>query len=66
MYTNVAMPFNVLNLDYSFIFYTWVLTMRRNLSMQAKPIKTKKIIMMIIIIFNIFVLIETPDWNDKL
>lgn len=28
--------------------------------MTAKPIKTKKIIMMIIIIFNIFVLIKTP------
>lgn len=34
--------------------------------MTAKPIKTKKIIMMIIIMFNIFVLIKTPSWNDKL
>lgn len=34
--------------------------------MIAKPIKTKKIIMMIIIIFNMFVLIKTPNWNDKL
>lgn len=34
--------------------------------MTAKPIKTKKIIMMIIIMFSILALIKTPNWNDKL